>query len=96
VQSHWSVITEVAVVRQVEAWDRDARRQLFAVQELLREKGPEVFDLYAEAFTEVSSWDELDQPCHLEFFIQVRGRYLALVLEIRPARTIVVRRAGFG
>jgi hypothetical protein len=88
----WTVVTEVALVAQLETWHKNARRELFAVQELFREEGPEAFDLYAGAFAEQESWDSIDAPCRLEFFIQMRRRYLCIALEIRSGRTIIFRR----
>lgn len=92
----WTVVTEVALMAQVETWHKGARRELFAVQDLFREEGPEAFSLHAEAFAEVESWDNLEDPCVLEFFVQMGRRHLHIELEIRPRRTIVFRRVRPG
>jgi hypothetical protein len=92
----WTVVTEVALMAQLETWDKGARRELFAVQDLFREEGPEAFSLRAGAFADTESWDDLEDPCFLEFFVQMGRRYLYIELEIRPRRTIVFRRVRPG
>jgi hypothetical protein len=87
----WTVVTEVALLAQLETWHKGARRELFAVQELFREEGPEAFGLYAGTFADQESWDRLDVPCRLEFFVQMGPRYLRIALEICPGRTIIFR-----
>jgi hypothetical protein len=89
----WAVVTEVTLIAQLESWHKDAKLELFAVQQLFREEGPDAFSLTAAAFTERTSWEELEEPCWLEFFVQIRGRFLRIELEIRPGRTVVFRRA---
>ena len=92
--SKWKVVLEANLVRQVGRWSRQGQRELFAVQELLEETGPEVFELYADSFTDAADWDVLDKVCLLEFFVRIGGRFLSVRMEIRPARTIVFRSAG--
>lgn len=88
----WKVITEVCLIKQVQGWGRSAQRKLFAIQELFAEEGPEAFELHAEAFTEGQSWDQLNEPCPLEFFVH-RAPLCACRTGILPGRTIVFRRA---
>jgi hypothetical protein len=92
-KSQWKVITETSLIQQLRAWGEDAQRELFAVQELFREEGPAVFELYANAFTDEPSWDRLREPCPLAFFVQIGKSYLDLELEILPGGTIVFRHA---
>lgn len=89
----WIVRMEVPLIAEVENWDRDAQRELFAVQELFRADGPEAFGLYADTFSQARSWDDLADDCSLEFFVQIRGRFLLLDMEILPGREIVLARA---
>jgi hypothetical protein len=93
VVDQWTVVTEVSLIRQMEAEGRATRLELFAVQDLFREAGPEAFGLFAADFTGSQSWKTLAEPCSLAFFVQVRGRFLDIELEILPRRTIVFRKA---
>jgi hypothetical protein len=92
----WTVVTEVALMAQLETWHKNARRELFAVQDLFRQEGPEAFSLYPEAFAGSDDWDALEESCRLEFFVQMELRYLRIELEIRPGRTIIFRRVRPG
>jgi len=92
----WTVVTEVALMALLETWHKEARRELFAVQDLFRREGPEAFSLHAQAFAGSQDWDELEESCRLEFFVQLGLRYLRIELEIRPGRTIIFRRVRPG
>lgn len=91
--SRWTVLMEVPLIAEVESWDRESQRELFAVQELFRESGPAAFELFAETFADAPSWDALTDACPLEFFVQIRGRFLLLHLDVLPGREIVLSQA---
>jgi hypothetical protein len=93
VVDQWTIVTEVALIRQIELQNRAIRIELFAIQELFQETGPDAFALSAETFAEARSWESLEKPCSVEFFVQIRGHYYYLELEILPGRTIIFRRA---
>ena len=91
--SGWNVVMEIPLIAEVENWDRAEQRELFAIQELFREEGPEAFELYAEAFSDSASWDALAAPCPLEFVVQIGKRWIDLRLDILPGRAVLFRQA---
>jgi hypothetical protein len=92
----WTVFLEAGLVADMRNRGKRAELELVAVTELLREEGPEAFSLYPGMFADVSSWSELREPCPLEFFVRAGWRFLSLQIDIRPNRTIVLKRAARG
>lgn len=88
----WQVIFEIPLINQADRYGRDARRQLFAIRERFREEGPAAFSLDPQELAGVRSWDELEQPCALDFWIRLRNSWWLIELGILPGRTIIFRR----
>lgn len=87
----WTVVTETLLIKQADEWSRDARHQLFAIQDRFREEGPDAFALDAAQLADAPSWDELDEPCTIDFFVELRKRLWRIELDILPGRTVVFR-----
>lgn len=88
----WDVITEIPLINQADRWGSDPRRQLFAIQVRFREDGPDAYALDPMELANVPAWDQLEEPCTLDFWVQLRGRIWRFEIEIRPGRTIIFRR----
>lgn len=90
--ARWTVITEIGLVAEARKRGRQAQRELFAVQELFREEGPDAFHLDPAELAGAEDWERLETACRPDLFIEVGGRRLWIELEIRPGRTILFRR----
>jgi len=91
----WMVIAELRLVSLVRERGRQAESELLAVQRRLRKGGPEAFGLDATFLAGAPTWEEVEVACRPDLFIELAGRRLWAELEIRPGRTIVLRRGRF-
>jgi hypothetical protein len=88
----WQVIFEVPLIRQADQYGRDRRRQLYAIQARFQEEGPAAYSLDPLEWAGVASWEQLAEPCVLDFWVPVRNSWWLIELDILPGRTIVFRR----
>jgi hypothetical protein len=84
----WQVLVDISKVR---ALPREAQIACDAVQKQLAAFGPLRFGLYPDERCALESWDLLEEPHLAEVWAPILGRPYALLLEIRPGRTLIIR-----
>jgi hypothetical protein len=90
--ARWTVITEIQLIAEVRGRGLQEERELFAVQRLLRQEGPDALRLDSAHLAGAPSWEQIETDCRPDLFIDLGARRLWIELEIRPGRTIVFRR----
>jgi len=89
----WQVVFEVHVARQASAWNRRNQIELDAIQRLLRSDGPAGLDWSAWDLAGFPDWEAIEEPVTRVFHTAFEERVYRLTLEMRPGRTIIVRKA---
>lgn len=92
--SDWQVVLEVRVARLISGWDRRNQMELDAIQRLLRADGPAGLDWGAYERAGFPDWETVEEPETRAFVITFEDRIYRLTLEIRPGKTIIIRRAS--
>jgi hypothetical protein len=88
----WTVITELALLAEASRRGRPAEHDLLTLQRQLGEEGPEAFGLESSFLAGVPAWEGIEAVCRPDLFIELDSRRVWAELEIRPGRTIVLRR----
>jgi hypothetical protein len=88
----WTVITELPLLSEVRARGMQAERELLAVQRRLSENGPDALGLDCAHVAGAPAWERIEAACRPDLFIELDGRLVWAELEIRPGRTLVLRR----
>ncbi len=91
--SDWQVVFEVHVVRLVSKWARRNQIELDAIQRVLRSDGPAGLDWSAWDLAGFPDWEAIEEPVTRTFLTAFEERVYRLTLELRPGRTIIVRKA---
>ena len=89
----WTVLFDLEVVRGIQAWKGLNRIELDAVQRVLRAEGPAGLDWNAYDLAGFPDWDAIEEPMTRTFLTAFEERVYRLTLELRPGRTIIVRKA---
>ena len=84
----WNVLVDISKIR---ALPREARIACDAVQKQLATYGPLRFGLYPDERCGIDSWDQLEAPHLAEIWAPVLGHAYAILLEVRPGRTLIIR-----
>lgn len=88
----WTVITELPLLSHVRERGMQAELELRALQDRLRQAGPDAVGLDATFLTGAPAWEQIEATCRPDLFIESGGRRFWVELEIRPGCTIVFRR----
>lgn len=88
----WTVITELSLLAHVRVRGGQAELELRALQDQLRQEGPDALGLDSAFLSGAPAWERMESVCRPDLFVELGGRLLWIELEIRPGRTIVFRR----
>ena len=89
----WRVVHEIPLINQADQLDKNLRRQLFSIGDVFRDEGPDAYSLDSMDLAGVPAWDQLGEPCIVDFWVPLRQRWWRCELEIQPGKTVIFRRA---
>ncbi len=94
--SHWTVVFDMAALGKIKLWPRGNQIELDAIQTVLREGGPDALGWNSNERAGCPSWEGLIEPYSATYWTAFDRRFYRVALEIRPGRTVIVRDAVCG
>ena len=90
--SSWTVEVDDDFLSEVKLWAKDRQLELFAIQKLLANGGPEAMGLLKSELEGVPNWRDLASPYCLPLPLNLRSGSKVLTLEVQPNFKVVIVR----